>query len=171
MSPRDAAMPSPRTRVGYTPNFDGVLNNGDSWVARRRASEASLKSGAGTSRDPGDQPQDGKAPEIREEEEDINLEPRRENGEVKSAVPEPDIVSGGNSQTVNDGAVFQDNPNLGAAMSQSSHTYNQPIQEPLSGTRPPPGIPDLPNIEWSYKDPSGQIQGTNAFTYKYQGCY
>lgn len=156
MSPRDAAVPSPRTRVGYTSNFDGVLNNGDSWVARRRASEASLKSGAGTFRDSGDQAPDGKAPEIREEEEDGNHEPRKENGD------EPDSLSGGSSsKTISDGAAFQDDPNISTNMSHLSlDTYNQPAQEQM-GNGPPPGITDLTSIEWSYKDPQGQIQGTD----------
>ncbi|KAF9458750.1 hypothetical protein BDZ94DRAFT_1269950 [Collybia nuda] len=148
MSPRDIALPSPRTRVGYTPNFDGVLNNGESWVARRRASEASLKSSAGASRDPGDQVIDSKAPEIQEEEEESSLTSRKGNRDESGS------LSGG-SAFKSDGAAFQDNLNIGADM---SHSYNQPVYEQMSNG-PPPGIPDLASIEWSYKDPQGQIQG------------
>lgn len=153
MSPREAPAPSPRARVGYTPNFDGVLNNGDSWVARRRASEASLKSGTATRDTGGEQVLDGKAPEIREEEEDGNHELRKDNGNEPPSTP-----GESSSKAISDGIGFQDN-NIRADMTQLSiDTYNQ-LSEPANNG-PPPGIPDLASIEWSYKDPSGQIQGT-----------
>lgn len=171
MSPRDAAMPSPRTRVGYTPNFDGVLNNGDSWVARRRASEASLKSGVGTSRDAGEQPQDVKALEIREEEEDGGLESRKERKEERLTATQPDITSGDSFyKSTSDGSVFQDSPNI----TQLSLEYKPKISESLSGpmsTGPPPGIQDLASVEWSYKDPSGQIQGNRSSFTSYSFFY
>ncbi|KAJ7596763.1 hypothetical protein C8J56DRAFT_1021249 [Mycena floridula] len=66
-SPRDTGMASPRTRYG--PGFDGILNNGDSWVARRRASEGLLK--AAPTREGSGDLQDSGGLQIKEEDEPI----------------------------------------------------------------------------------------------------
>ncbi|KAF7367313.1 GYF domain-containing protein [Mycena sanguinolenta] len=73
MSPRDTALPSPRTRLGHTPTFDGVLNGGESWVARRRASEAKA-----VARDADHH--EGPNLEIREEDEDTNANANADSG-------------------------------------------------------------------------------------------
>ncbi|KAF7310551.1 GYF domain-containing protein [Mycena chlorophos] len=64
-TPVSPALPSPRTRFGQPPTFDGVLNGGESWVARRRLSEAKATN---ASRDP--ESHDGRTTDIREEDED-----------------------------------------------------------------------------------------------------
>jgi PERQ amino acid-rich with GYF domain-containing protein len=160
MTSRDAALPSPRTRVGLTQNFDGVLNTGDSWVARRRASEASLKSTVGTSREQGDQ-FDNKALEIREEEEDGSHQRQStERAEEKLNVSPSPFQTGG-------AASMPNNPTVTTNMAHLSIGANgSPVPEPLdnhASNGPPPGIPDLASVEWSYKDPSGQVQGTCRF--------
>lgn len=71
-SPRDGALPSPRTRIGgFTSGFDGVLNGGDSWMARRRTSESVLKvGGASTGTRPESREEDSKGHNIKEDEEE-----------------------------------------------------------------------------------------------------
>ncbi|KAF7320163.1 GYF domain-containing protein [Mycena kentingensis (nom. inval.)] len=64
-APQSPALPSPRTRFGHTPGFDGVLNGGESWVARRRLSEAKA---ANAARDP--ETHEARTTDIREEDED-----------------------------------------------------------------------------------------------------
>lgn len=162
MSPREA----PRTRVGYIPGFDGVLNNGDSWVARKRTSEASAKIGSGSFRDPGDT-HDVLASGIREEKEDDN----RTNFQ---------------SQPVQDQNFFSASSAQGHSEENSLHvSHNEsgsqtpPNTFPLNGTDnvdpfgnnrsdvgPPPGLFDLAAVEWSYKDPTGQIQGQCQYPHK-----
>ncbi|RDB26129.1 hypothetical protein Hypma_006191 [Hypsizygus marmoreus] len=123
-SPSYATAPSPRRSARYTLSFDGVVRG--SWIARHRDSEASSKSGAGTSREGGSQyQQENKASERPEEEEDIGHE-----------------------------------------AGQYSRTTDAP-REPTGG--PPATVPpDLATIDWSYKDPSGQLQGAcYSFQVKY----
>lgn len=160
MTPRDAALPSPRNRVGFTPSFDGVLNGGDSWVARRRASETSLKSGVGMSRDQGDQP-DNKASEIREEEEDGShqyqcSEPVEETSDTShsrfSSTTAPSQPS--HNASLQDVQAVVAGKSIGASGSGAP----EPVDS-FTSNGPPPGIPDLASVEWSYKDPSGQVQG------------
>jgi PERQ amino acid-rich with GYF domain-containing protein len=159
MSARDAAIPAPRNRVGFTPNFDGVLNSGDSWVARRRASESSLKAGVGTSRDQGDQ-LDNKASEIQEEEEDGGQQHQsQEHGEEKSGVSQQHATSiTGPSQSSNNVSLL-DGQTVATDMARLSIGANDSTVKNITSNGPPPSIPDLASVEWSYKDPSGQIQG------------
>jgi PERQ amino acid-rich with GYF domain-containing protein len=163
MTPRDAALPSPRNRVGFSPNFDGVLNGGDSWVARRRASETSLKSGVGTSRDQNDQ-LDNKALEIREEEEDSSHQHQSsEHVEEKPHLSQLHATSATAPSQSSNNASLRDGQTVAADMAHLSIGVNgSTVPEPmdnLTSNGPPPGIPDLASVEWSYKDPSGQIQG------------
>lgn len=156
MTSRDTALPSPRNRVGFTPSFDGVLNGGDSWVARRRASETSLKSVVGASRDQEHQ-LDSKALEIREEEEDGSHQLQSsEHVEEKLNVSDSHSTSTtAASQPTNNAP--QDSRTVGAGMPITANG-SEPVDNPMANG-PPPGIPDLASIEWSYKDPSGQVQG------------
>ncbi|KAJ6626887.1 hypothetical protein B0H10DRAFT_463165 [Mycena sp. CBHHK59/15] len=150
LSPRDVALPSPRTRIGHPPTFDGVLNGGESWVARRRASEA--KAISGTSRD-ADQ-HDGRGLEIREEDEDATLD------SSGNAMPhEIPPVSASPSHA----PVTPERPK--AADDDKGATYSSPVQNVPDPTTtvapngPPPGIRDLAGVQWSYLDPQGQLQG------------
>ncbi|KAG6857612.1 hypothetical protein H0H87_010180 [Tephrocybe sp. NHM501043] len=156
-SPRDAA-PSPRRGSALnTPGFDGILGGGDSWVARRRASEASLKAGGGTSREAGvDQQPDRKASNIREEEEEASHEPKedqRPSGEPHD--PDHSTAPQANPSLVNGQDVVAEMDHL------SLNGGGTDAQGPINGisNASPAAVVDLTTVEWSYKDPSGQIQG------------
>ncbi|KAF7306543.1 GYF domain-containing protein [Mycena indigotica] len=71
-APLSPALPSPRTRFGHPPTFDGVLNGGgETWVARRRLSEAKA---ANASRDP--ESHEARTTDIREEDEEPTPPPK-----------------------------------------------------------------------------------------------
>ncbi|KAJ7169427.1 hypothetical protein C8R46DRAFT_1264215 [Mycena filopes] len=130
LSPRDAALPSPRTRLGHTPTFDGVLNGGESWVARRRASEAKLVAGT----------------EIREEDEDATLE---SGGKTKpKEAPQP-------APSPNRDPPAAQPKTTGAPQA----TNGTDLGGPAVPNGPPPGLQDLASVQWSYLDPQGQLQG------------
>ncbi|KAF5312343.1 hypothetical protein D9619_003116 [Psilocybe cf. subviscida] len=149
-SPREA---SPRTRVGYT-NFDGVLNNADSWAARRRSSEATSKPGTAPIREGEIQ----KASGIQEEKEDSpqTLSSRGEDQPAfasssphlqnEQAQQHPAAVGG----TAAGNGIQNNLPQ------DATSTANAPT---LGDIGPPPGLIDFAAVEWSYKDPTGQIQG------------
>ncbi|KAF8213572.1 hypothetical protein K438DRAFT_1661780 [Mycena galopus ATCC 62051] len=142
MSPRDSALPSPRTRLGHTPTFDGVLNGGESWVARRRASEAKA-----VARDA----EHHEAPnlEIREEDEDANADSGGNHTpqEIPKATASPprDPPASSQPKTTGDGTPHVQNGSDPAA--------------PVVPNGPPPGFRDLAGVQWSYLDPQGQLQG------------
>lgn len=148
-NPRESGMPSPspRGRLGHTPGFDGVLNGGESWVARRRASEGLLpKIPANSARDPGEE---SKELEIREEDEENHLDSN----------PEPDPQLG--SKATNQLAMQKpDKIESGAALDVPAtlSVSNSPASTSAS-VGLPPGIVDLSSVEWSYLDPQGQVQG------------
>ncbi|KAG5646055.1 hypothetical protein DXG03_004478 [Asterophora parasitica] len=138
-SPRDVA-PSPRRG----PGFDGIMGSGESWVARRRASEASLKSGGGTLREGvADYQTDGKASDIREEEEDA------------SHAPEEHPHSARNLSASDRATGEADRQDSTAA--EMARLFSGPNVDGVPASTP--ATPDLTSVEWSYKDPSGQIQG------------
>ncbi|KAF8167830.1 hypothetical protein B0H34DRAFT_683221 [Crassisporium funariophilum] len=158
LSPRDAPA---RTRVGYTPSFDGVLNSGESWVARRRASEASMKLGNASGRDVIDNLQHTQGSGILEEKEGkngSNLQLDHE-GEGSYFPSSPNVVNersrhhtpmGVASDKLN---MANNHPHINKL--PSSTVYGQERVE----AGPPAGLVDLNAVEWSYKDPTGQIQG------------
>ncbi|KAF9569837.1 hypothetical protein CPC08DRAFT_677685 [Agrocybe pediades] len=151
LSPREAN----RSRGNYTPGFDGVLNNGESWVSRRRASETANKSGSISTKDAIDMSQDIKTSGIQEEKEEDHVNNEHPRGESDAhffsassqSSPEKryDAGSSGNGQDTS-----QQNMLLSNA---------DPFASTHVGVGPPPGLVDLAAIEWSYKDPTGQIQG------------
>lgn len=168
LSPRDM---SPRTRVGYTSNFDGVLNNGESWTARRRIAEASLKIAAAASgRDSGDNPLN-KPSGIREEQED-EQDPGSQSFQTDNqnffASSSPNLHTEEPRQYETAGGGL-DNPNsvpqTGSFGLNGASNPTQFVNNHV-GVGPPPGLVDLAAVEWSYKDPSGQIQGAPRFTLK-----
>jgi len=153
-SSRDAV--SPRTRVGYTPSFDGVLNQGESWISRRRTSEASTKGALSSRESPGEQGIKGDG--IREErEEDAAFVPQLFNGSDKSLFPSsPQNVPAevpsfqGSSGLVNDAVDSRNNSSTAPGLSATEYRHDG---LDISG------VPDLTAVEWSYKDPTGQVQG------------
>jgi PERQ amino acid-rich with GYF domain-containing protein len=141
LSPRDAALPSPRTRFGHTPTFDGVLNGGESWVARRRASEAKA-----VARDTDHH--EGRGSEIREEDEDANPD------SGSNAIPQ-EIPQATASPSHDPPASTQPKTGDGSPHVQNgSDSVGSAVPN-----GPPPGIRDLASVQWSYLDPQGQLQG------------
>jgi PERQ amino acid-rich with GYF domain-containing protein len=142
--------------VGYTPSFDGVLNNGESWVARRRTSEASLKSGNTLGRDVVDSQQGPKASGLQEEREDSSgQKPIEDHSPYLSSSPhmpseEPQFLLATDVHEP-----FAQGRQLPRKESPSATLYAQEHT-------PPPGLLDLLAVEWCYKDPTGQIQGEKS---------
>jgi PERQ amino acid-rich with GYF domain-containing protein len=149
------------------PNFDGVLNNGDSWASRRRASEASLKSGAATYRDSGgDWEYDDKNSGIREEkEEEVGAESER-----RTLSPLVTSLAAEHTQSENRSDLYPSSDAFDSELrgqSQSHLGYSGPL-DPLGGTVKDDSfsdVRDLAGVEWSYKDPTGQVQGKYRLTH------
>ena len=156
-SPRDAA-PSPRSRVGHGPGFDGVLGGGDTWVSRRKAAEGLSRTTSSSFTDLGGD-SDPKGVEIKEEEEEhsdpavpMDKNPSESGNGVEVAngssgdhgvqpvAQALDDLALGGSNTVSNGS--------GASYSNFPHPS------------PPQPLVDLANVEWSYLDPQGNVQGT-----------
>ncbi|KAG7090806.1 hypothetical protein E1B28_009890 [Marasmius oreades] len=148
-SPRDIGLPSPR-RLGHTPSFDGVLNGGESWIARRRTSEGLSKTAGITRETSGDEN------EIREEEEEIRVEEKpdpRDSSTLPNEADQPANASGIALQRP------QDIENRFSQLSLDQKTpdlLNSPNPPPTSA---PPQPTDLAGVDWSYLDPQGQVQG------------
>lgn len=172
-SPRDGALPSPRTRIGgFASGFDGVLNGGDSWMARRRTSESMLKAGgASTGTRPEGREEDVKGPNIKEVEENTSLAENTTlqpdlSGASQQLSPIPDALppdtttdspnqrSSSNADSV---ARRMAGMNLGQNERTNANFHPNPVADGLA-TGPPPGL-DPASIEWSYLDPQGQVQG------------
>ncbi|KAI0719107.1 hypothetical protein C8T65DRAFT_706478 [Cerioporus squamosus] len=141
-SPREGALPSPRVR----PGFEGVL--GETWTSRRRGtSESIAKVGAALNKDK-DTDGENKGPDFKEEEEDaLHASEHRRDPSSSSKLENGAIGTNG-----------------------VGHVNGQPGGPSISGQgdsaagssgagRPPPGLADLSNVEWSYLDPQGQLQG------------
>lgn len=166
-SPRDSNFPSPRNRIGTTSGFDGVLNGGESWVARRRASEGLSKTGgAATSRDePGGEPRDTKGLEITEEEEENNIHSpnTQDRPSPHEPSPQPDsLISGGTSNVSQPSPAQGMETNIATlSISNSNNTGSVDLAASAAAIGPPPGLSDLASVEWSYLDPQGQVQGKN----------
>lgn len=136
---------SPRTRVGHTSNFDGVLNNGDSWMARRLLSEASMKTSNLSST---------------ELQADDTCKPRG-----IAEVKEDGAATAVQVHNEDDAFFSPVSTRMNSAISTSYNetTVTENTAENLFGTGPElgesPAVIDLAAVEWSYKDPTGQIQG------------
>jgi PERQ amino acid-rich with GYF domain-containing protein len=145
--------------VGYTPSFDGVLNNGESWVARRRTSEASLKPGNTLGRDVVDSLQGPKASGIQEEREDSSGQ------KPKSTIEDHSPYLSSSPHMLSDEPQFLLATDVHEPFAQGRQL---PRKESPSATlypherTPPPGLLDLLAVEWCYKDPTGQIQGEES---------
>jgi PERQ amino acid-rich with GYF domain-containing protein len=150
----------------FTPSFDGVLNSGDSWVSRRRASEglqksAVVKGDAGG----GEGQQDGKEADIKEEEEE----------EGRKETDRNPIISDGSSSVHRPESPPQPEPSR-SPPSDPPPSKSPEVQVASSGSRKvsstaetsvgiisavntAPPLQDLTSVEWSYLDPQGQVQG------------
>ncbi|KAG2350609.1 hypothetical protein BDR05DRAFT_954714 [Suillus weaverae] len=170
-SPRDGALPSPRTRIGgFASGFDGVLNGGDSWMARRRASESVLKAGGtSTGTRPESREEDAKGHNIKEVEEEHSvqntaLQPSPSGTSQLSPIPSsvpPDTTSNSPSQRSALSADSVAHRMTGMSLDENERTnenfHPNPVADSLT-TGPPPGL-DPASIEWSYLDPQGHVQG------------
>ncbi|KZT22108.1 hypothetical protein NEOLEDRAFT_1157903 [Neolentinus lepideus HHB14362 ss-1] len=164
-SPRDGAMPSPRTRAGFSPGFDGVLNGGEGWNLRRRPSEGPLRT-ANSSIDHGsaDLHSDNQQHKIKEEEESAEA-----NGGSSSGTQDSTVNGGDSSPAENAPRATLDTTdpleNGITDLSLGNSTDHYTVGGLTAVTQldpvavPPPGLTDLASIEWSYLDPQGQIQG------------
>jgi PERQ amino acid-rich with GYF domain-containing protein len=181
-SPRDSSLPSPRTRGPHTPGFDGILNSGDTWVSRRRASESGtrLNLGATPRADGDDEPQSTSSLKIDEEEEEQHRHSESIDPPVsqkKGASPQDLSPPSGDSlqepklTDVDNTVSSPANGNEGPA-SSTLHTAThpvaadglpvQPLTNSVSATPSSQLVPNPASVEWSYLDPQGQVQGTTS---------
>ena len=157
-SPRDAALPSPRTRIGGTPGFEGVL--GESWSSRRRGdslSKPSVEAPPRREREPTDHGKDLKGPDIKEEDEDTARKAEQNSGAgAGSGVARPDAPAAN--------GVDADNPDSVQGVNNGIATLSSGTNSDATSGVPskPPGLTDLANIEWSYLDPQGNVQGKQS---------
>lgn len=168
-SPRDPA-PSPRTRVGYGPGFDGVLSGGDSWVARRKAAEGLSRTTSASRADPGSE-LDTKAIEIKEEEEAPSFGTTATSMDDNMSHKSNGIHS--TNEALRDPAIQPVNQAPGdhsmSGNSQYASSGEGMVAFPTSGhPPPPPNHIDLANVEWSYLDPQGNVQGRPFMPLKHQ---
>ncbi|KAK2461704.1 hypothetical protein APHAL10511_006167 [Amanita phalloides] len=158
IAPRDVGLPSPRNRVGLTHNLDGVSSSGDPWTARRRTSEVSLKSAIGISREASSDLHEVKVNDIPEDREDVGF-----NGEVeKYSDRAPDDLSAYQVNYSAAQSLGSNDTELHDVKVHANHSFENTVHYSKldrAPNGPPPGLSDLASVEWSYKDPTGQIQG------------
>jgi len=92
---------------------------------------------------------------IREAEEDATASQFTINMNEPPCVPSSADVLSASSSGQGTGAAPKGVPNRGSS-SMTHHSDQPEIEKPLA-------FPDLAAVEWSYKDPSGQIQGQHSF--------
>ncbi|EPQ61120.1 hypothetical protein GLOTRDRAFT_113569 [Gloeophyllum trabeum ATCC 11539] len=162
--PREGALPSPRTRVGFTQGFDGVLNGGDSWNLRRRPSEGPLRANS-ISMEHGEMaPQsDGQRDKIKEEEESAQAHGDRTSSEQSSATTSATGTPAAQDNKANctsETTAVLDNGIASLSSGDSSNNAGGSVSvHPDNKSSGLPGLSDLVSIEWSYLDPQGQVQG------------
>ncbi|KAH9921405.1 uncharacterized protein B0H18DRAFT_1086113 [Fomitopsis serialis] len=156
--PRETPLPSPRTRVGGTPGFEGVL--GESWSSRRRGDSLS-KTGGDTvgrrDREGTDSGRDLKGPDIKEEDEDMARKadqdgPARPDGRGTQPQPRPQMAPASINNGVTDLSLGVHERSVGPDASGSEQLGAAPSPKP-------PGLIDLSSVEWCYLDPQGNVQG------------
>ncbi len=177
-SPRDSGLPSPRTRGPLAPGFDGILNSGETWISRRRASEsgARLSSGIGPRADDDDELQSTCRLKIDEQEEEQHRQPESIDtpdslGEAVSSqnLSAPPRNSQGPEQSVVDNS---DSPSMNGTERPASPTSRNPTHPVpaesvpvrtltnstavIAASQP---VTNPATVEWSYLDPQGQVQG------------
>ena len=175
-SPRDSGLPSPRTRGPLAPGFDGILNSGETWVSRRRASESGtrLSSGIGPRADDDDELQSTNRLRIDEQEEEqhhqpeVNDAPAPRDGTVSSQNSGvPLMNSQGPQQSVVENTVSSSTNGTERPGSPAFHNPTHPVptesvpaltnSSPVTAASQPATNPAI--VEWSYLDPQGQVQG------------
>jgi PERQ amino acid-rich with GYF domain-containing protein len=180
-SPRDSGLPSPRTRGPLAPGFDGILNSGETWVSRRRASESGtrLSSGIAPRADDDDELQSASRLRIDEQEEDQHRHPEsidtpdplNENVSSRN-LSVPSGNSQGRESSVIDNAT---SPSMNGTERPSSPTFHNPTHsvptesipvQPLTNSTPVTAasqtVTNPAAIEWTYLDPQGNVQGKRS---------
>ncbi|KAG1716323.1 hypothetical protein ID866_807 [Astraeus odoratus] len=169
--PTREALPSPRNRMGaFGSGFDGVLNNGDSWSRRRPSAHFSGVNGGPSSsqeiKDDGPRQSD-----IKEEAVEEGIRRTSDVHEVDSPgtaqhpssadldAPPPDSAVNDQPSAATSDLVVQ-----GIADMTLLEPNNPDLDQQVSNADAPvtsalPGLPDPANVEWSYLDPQGQVQG------------
>jgi PERQ amino acid-rich with GYF domain-containing protein len=172
-------LPSARTRGSLTPGFDGILNSGETWTSRKRASESGTRLNSTTPlRGDGDgdgEPQSASRLKIDEEEEEHrhHTQPTldRTGQDVSSqnlGYTTGDSPQGVEASIDNDTSSFVNGSE--GLTSSAFHSAMQPapadvvsVQSSANSapvaTAPQP-VTNPASIEWSYLDPQGQVQGT-----------
>lgn len=159
-SPRDAALPSPRTRTGGTPGFEGVL--GESWSSRRRGDSLS-KPGAEAIPRREREPAESKSPYIKEEEEDT-VRKAGQNGSDGADPAAPHITTTNGVGGRNTADSVHGVSNGVAGLNLGANPDSASVEATGGLPSKPPGLTDLANIEWSYLDPQGNVQGGYMLT-------
>jgi PERQ amino acid-rich with GYF domain-containing protein len=159
---RDAGQTAPRGgRVGFGQSFDGVLNGGESWVARRKSTEGGLKQGVSplTKPGPAGTEQEIKGLDVHEEgqEQEAPPQPMDPAGSVDGGGVAPDVTL--DSQSVEAAVADLTLNDAKASVQDQPPAPNVDHSPPSFSVGPPPGLPDLSNTEWSYLDPQGDVQG------------
>jgi PERQ amino acid-rich with GYF domain-containing protein len=166
-SPRDSGQPSPRIRGPFTPGFDGVLNGGDSWAGRRRLAEGLQKSGGKEDAGGGDGQQLGRDFEIKEEEEETETETDLDQGHAVPDGSESDNPPAAPAPEPSRSPPSTDASNLPSGVQvvdEGIRSLSLTVETP-TGTPGTTGISlsqDLADVEWSYLDPQGKLQGKSG---------
>ncbi|KAI0666236.1 hypothetical protein C8Q78DRAFT_1109225 [Trametes maxima] len=149
------ALPSPRGRIGQTPGFDGVLN--ETWSSRRRNAELA-KAANGQNKLDKEGGGDGRGPDIKEQEEDaLHASSAQKNGE-STGVVSPEAVTANGGDNVSSNTATNQLNGQPSKLSINGQQDNPPAAA-TNPNEPPPGLVDLSNVEWSYLDPQGNVQG------------
>ncbi|KAI9513150.1 hypothetical protein F5148DRAFT_1159174 [Russula earlei] len=172
-STRDSSLPSPRARGPHTPSFDGILNSGETWVSRRRASESGTRLNSATipRADGDDEPQSTSRLKIDEEEEEqhrqlgttdipdtLGQNPSQKSSSpsgVSPPRPERSIVGDAVSSSTN-GAEDANSSTIHSATSTTNPVLAENLPLVNAASQP---VTNAAGIEWSYLDPQGNVQG------------
>lgn len=173
-SPREAALPSPRNRIGT--GFDGVLS--DTWSSRRRASEALSKPGGGLvnrfERGANDLHTESNGIQEETEEQQRDHNHKLSDSEQKESTKEHSVKSNGQTVQPENGVPSGSYVAVGDLKDKVSYlTLEERPAEGQNNSKgdspaigPPPGFTDLASIEWSYLDPQGQTQGESQLRHR-----
>ncbi|KAF8912932.1 hypothetical protein CPB84DRAFT_1759918 [Gymnopilus junonius] len=147
LSPREP----PRPRVGYTPSFDGVLNSGESWMARRRTSETPTKPGGGPLQKE-DTPRAHLNSHMTEDSNTTSSSPSQIHADEHRLYAAAAATGTGSTA----------NPSSAVPVPANETVNLDRLGSDFKGIGPPPGLIDLAAVEWSYKDPTGQIRSESV---------
>jgi PERQ amino acid-rich with GYF domain-containing protein len=173
---REAGLPSARTRGSLTPGFDGILNSGETWTSRRRASESGTKLNSNTPLRGDGELQPASRLKIDEEEEKNRCrsgttpDPTEQDASSQSLGHSPSDSPPGAEPSI-DNDVTTTSASVNGSEGPPIHNATQsvsadaPVRSSASPATVPTALQPVTNpvgVEWSYLDPQGQVQGTQA---------